>query len=302
MVDRKRLSEEVKSQPFLQWQGGKRALIGQLSGLLPKDLSEQKEFCYFEPFVGGGAMLFYMLNTFPNIGQVVVGDTNEDLIDAYTCVRDYPTVLISKLADMEKYLERQNSIDYKRAYYYDIRDRYNKRDSNIVTQTAYLLYLTKFGFNSLYRVNTNGMFNVSFNMYKAKTSNTIQAPEVIMACSKALQKVIFYNDDFSEVGNYVGGDEYKFVYLDPPYLTDGAKAPRQYSNVPFTFGEHRRLKAFIDTLHVQNCKVMCSNSDLPEIRELYHNYGFSKVKAVRKTSPKAENKNTQVEELVITNY
>ena len=300
MVDRKRLSEEVKAQSFLQWQGGKRALLGQLSGLLPKDLSEQKEFSYFEPFVGGGAMLFYMLNTFPNIWQVVVGDKNEYLIDAYTCVRDYPTVLISKLADMEKYLERQNSTDYRRAYYYDIRDRYNKRDSNIVTQTAYLLYLTKFGFNSLYRENANGMFNVSFNKYKK--NNTIRDPEVIMACSKALQKVIFYNGDFSELGNYVGGDGYKFVYLDPPYLTDGAKAPKQYSNVSFTFGEHRRLKAFIDMLHVQNCKVMCSNSDLPEIRELYHNYGLSKVKVVRNTSPKAENKNTQVEELVIINY
>ena len=300
MVDRKRLSEEVKAQLFLQWQGGKRTLIGQLSGLLPKDLSEQKEFSYFEPFAGGGAMLFYMLNTFPNIGQVVVGDKNEYLIDAYTCVRDYPTALISKLADMEKYLERQNSTDYRRAYYYDIRDRYNKRDSNIVTQTAYLLYLTNFGFNSLYRENANGMFNVSFNKYKK--NNTIRDPEVIMACSKALQKVIFYNGDFSELGNYVGGDEYKFVYLDPPYLTDGLKYQRQYSNVPFTFGEHRRLKAFIDTLHVQNCKVMCSNSDLPEIRELYHNYGFSKVKAVRNVSPKAENKNLQVEELVITNY
>ena len=300
MVDRKRLSEEVKAQPFLQWQGGKRALIGQLSGLLPKDLSEQNEFSYFEPFAGGGAMLFYMLNTFPNIGQVVVGDKNEYLIDAYTCVRDYPTVLISKLADMEKYLERQNSTDYRRAYYYDIRDRYNKRDSNIVTQTAYLLYLTKFGFNSLYRENANGMFNVSFNKYKK--SNTIRDPEVIMACSKALQKVIFYNGDFSELGNYVGGDGYKFVYLDPPYLTDGAKVLKQYTKEPFTFGEHRRLKAFIDMLHVQNCKVMCSNSDLPEIRELYHNYGLSKVKVVRNTSPKAENKNTQVEELVIINY
>jgi DNA adenine methylase len=68
------------AKPFVKWAGGKGQLIKQLSDLLPNDFEERKEVVYVEPFVGGGAMLFYMLSTYPNIKKAIINDLNLDLV------------------------------------------------------------------------------------------------------------------------------------------------------------------------------------------------------------------------------
>lgn len=160
----------VIAKPFLKWAGGKTQLIQQIENQLPENIIENN-FTYIEPFVGSGAVLFWMLEKFPNMERAVINDINTDLTNCYISIKENVENLINILSkwQSEYYLLSQNETE-KKEYYYDKRVLFNSRNSNQTTQSALFIFLNRTCFNGLFRVNRKNEFNVPIGSYK-KTSN-----------------------------------------------------------------------------------------------------------------------------------
>lgn len=152
---------KINAKPFVKWAGGKGKLLPQLEEHLPQILNE-REFTYIEPFVGGGAMLFYMLQKYPNIERVIINDINPYLTTAYRIVKQEPEELIERLSVLEQSYIALESEEAKKTFYLGVRDIFNEDDLDAVDRTKYLLFLNRTCFNGLYRVNSRGKFNVPF--------------------------------------------------------------------------------------------------------------------------------------------
>ena len=158
----------IEAKPFLKWAGGKGQLLSQLSEHLPERICNEP-FTYIEPFVGGGAMLFFMLQRFGNIKKAVINDVNEDLILTYRTIKDNVELLISKLNKLEKdYLAIADQEDRSKLFY-EVREQYNQNIGDSIERVSQLIFLNKTCFNGLYRVNKRGLFNVPFGKYANPT-------------------------------------------------------------------------------------------------------------------------------------
>ena len=204
---------KITAKPFVKWAGGKSSLIDCLIESLPNDFEEQTDVTYIEPFVGGGALLFYMLTHYPNIKRAIINDVNEDLINCYILIKNDPIRLIALLRNIEDEYNHLTSIEDKTRYYYKIRERYNNDEFLIEERTAYFIFLNKTCFNGLYRVNTKGKFNVPFGKYKRPK---ICDERLLMEVHRVLQKVEICVGDYKKIANNMV-DGYKFIYMDPPY-------------------------------------------------------------------------------------
>lgn len=146
---------ERTAKPFLKWAGGKSQLIDQLTIYLPEKVMN-REFVYIEPFVGGGAVLFWLLNIFPYLKRAVINDVNQDLINAYRVIAANPKELISILEIFQfEFHSLKDDLDKRKAYYYSKRAMYNERKQCSVTHAALFILLNHTCFNGLYRVNRN---------------------------------------------------------------------------------------------------------------------------------------------------
>ena len=143
----------MQGKPFVKWAGGKGQLLDQLSDLLPENLKDRKDLVYVEPFVGGGAMLFYMLSNYTNITHAVVNDLNSDLVAAYTVIRDRPEELIRELSVMQSAFYGCQSDEERKKFYLAKRESYNTRRAESVETAALFIFLNRTCFNGLYRVN-----------------------------------------------------------------------------------------------------------------------------------------------------
>ncbi len=182
----------TKAKPFIKWVGGKTQLIEQLDAQLPADFDKWENVTYIEPFVGGGAMLFYMLQKYPNIHRVVINDINRDLTTCYETVRDQPDELIASLKKLEgSYLAL--NMDEREKFFLSSRARYNEKNLDAVSNTALFFFLNRTCFNGLYRVNKSGMFNVPFGKY---VNPTICDPATIRKDSAILKRVEILTGDF----------------------------------------------------------------------------------------------------------
>ena len=150
----------IKAKPFIKWVGGKSQLIEQLEALLPSDFDKKEDVTYIEPCVGGGAMLFHMLQTHKNIKHAVINDINPDLTTCYTVVRDRPDELIRSLASIQEDYYQIKDEKKKKEYYLRVRDRFNSKPTDSIENTTLFFFLNKTCFNGLYRVNKTGKFNV----------------------------------------------------------------------------------------------------------------------------------------------
>lgn len=186
----------IVARPFVKWAGGKGALIKYLVDHLPSDFAEQQDITYVEPFVGGGAMLFYMLTNYPNIKRAVISDVNQDLISCYEIIKDNPVKLISLLKDIRDSYYQLPSLEEKSVFYYRMREKYNNEDLTPEERSACLIFLNKTCFNGLYRVNAYGRFNVPFGKYAAPP---ICDEDLIWANHKILKNVDIYVDRKSVV-------------------------------------------------------------------------------------------------------
>lgn len=295
---------QIKAKPFIKWVGGKSQLISTFEGLLPKKILQMEDITYIEPFIGGGAMLFYMLQHFSNIKRAVINDLNPNLIKAYKTIKETPESLIQNLSLIEReYLSIQEE-EQRKEFFLSMRQKYNEGGMSAIDNTVLFMFLNRTCFNGLYRVNSKGEFNVPFGKYKKPT---ICDAETIYADSELLQKVDIINGDFEQTEHYISNNT--FIYFDPPYRPlDATSNFTSYAKEAFNDDEQIRLKKYFDRLSNKNCLMMLSNSDCrsrnPQdtfFDDLYKDYIIERVYASRSVNanPKKRGKLT---ELLIRNY
>ncbi|MFC2370407.1 DNA adenine methylase [Segatella oris] len=292
------------TKPFVKWAGGKGSLVKHLSAHLPDNFRDKRNVTYVEPFVGGGAMLFYMLTHFTNIRRVVINDVNEDLIFCYKLIKNTPQTLIEQLKRIaNEYLQLSN-MDEKSRYYYKVRDKYNSKETIDEEKAAYFMFLNKTCFNGLYRVNTCGKFNVPFGKYK---NPTICDDKLILADHELLKKVDIYAGDYSEIMRFLGKG-YNYIYIDPPYRPlSGTAYFKEYSHNVFDDKEQEKLKIFCDIMTARGCKIMQSNSNSMDddgesyFAKLYQGYHITQIEAHRYINAHVGKRNKETE-LLIMNY
>lgn len=268
-------------KPILKWVGGKRQLLNDILPLLPKTTK-----FYVEPFVGGGAVL---LAKQPEHARI--NDYNAELINVYTVVRDNPDALLEKLRKHDE----KNSSDY----YYEVRALDRKpdfTDMSAVERAARIIYLNKTCFNGLYRVNSAGQINSPYGRYKHP--NIVNEPG-IRALSKYLQgDVTLMCGDYAEALRDL--PKGAFVYLDPPYMPlSQTSAFTGYTEGGFNYDEQVRLRDECVKLREQGVHFLESNSDCPEIRELYADFTIRTVQAKRAINSRG-NRRGAVSEVLIS--
>ena len=294
----------VKAKPFIKWVGGKSQLIEQLDALLPADFNNWENITYIEPFVGGGAMLFYMLQRYPNIQHAIINDINPDLATCYRTVRDNPNQLIESLRDIESAYFALQSEEERKEFFMAVRDRYNEKNLDPIENTTKFFFLNRTCFNGLYRVNKKGLFNVPFGKY---SNPTICDPETILNDSGLLQRVEILNGDFEGTFEYAQGNT--LFYFDPPYrpLSDTSSF-NDYAKEAFNDAAQIRLKEYCDRVNEAGFKFMLSNSDCKGKNEednffdvLYAAYQIERVLASRSINSNPS-KRGKLTEILVRNY
>lgn len=295
---------KVKAKPFLKWAGGKTQLLPTIDSFLPESFRKEKNVTYIEPFVGGGAMLFFMLQKYPNIKKAIINDINPHLIKTYIIIRDNPYALIDALTELQE--EFRNSADYEaqKGLFLNVRNRFNQDGITDIEEAAYMIFLNRTCFNGLYRENSKGGFNVPFGRY---ANPTICDESLLLSDSELLQNVEILNGDFVHTGEYVNG--YTFFYFDPPYRPlDATSSFNSYVKETFDDDEQIRLKDFYASLSSDGYLEMLSNSDCKGRNEqddffdkLYCDYFIERVYAKRNINANAT-KRGALTELLIRNY
>lgn len=279
------MKELTKPKPFVKWAGGKRQIIEELKKYIPEEYG-----CYYEPFLGGGALLFELMPK-----NAVVNDCNKELMNVYEMLFDYKNfVLMGNLLNKH---ERKHS----EKYFYEIRDldRDVEKFSKLKNyeKAARTIYLNKSCFNGLYRVNKKGLFNVPFG--KKNVVNTYDGENLLNI------HTYFNNNDVKllctdfalAVSDAKEGD---FVYFDPPYDTYN-NSFTSYTQEGFGKEEQKKLSELYRELDKKGVKLMLSNHNTEYIRELYDGYNIHVINAKRAINSKG-NKRGLVEEVIITNY
>ena len=294
----------AKAKPFVKWVGGKSQLIGQLETLLPAYFDSMEDVTYIEPFVGGGAMLFHMLQTHKNIKHAVINDINPDLTTCYTTVRDHPDALIRSLITIQDEYYTINSDAARKEYYLRIRDRFNNKPSDPIENTTLFFFLNRTCFNGLFRVNKAGKFNVPYGRYERPL---ICDETTILADSQILQNVNILTGDFEQTFEYIAGNT--FFYFDPPYRPlSHTSCFNDYAKEAFNDTAQIRLKRFCDRLQNAHIPFMLSNSDgLGQngtdrfFDDLFEHYEINRVWASRNVNANGA-KRGKLTEILVRNY
>ncbi|WP_369048690.1 DNA adenine methylase [Tenacibaculum sp. UWU-22] len=293
----------MRAKPFLKWAGGKTQLIDQIREQLPLNIIEQP-FTFIEPFVGSGAMLFWMLDNFPNLEHAVINDVNTDLTNCYLTIQNEVENLIKILAEWEFELHNlSDNQEEKKEYYYTKRTLFNQRNLEQTEQSALFIFLNRTCFNGLYRVNRKNEFNVPMGSYKRPQICNVENLKLV---SNALQNVTILNGDFSQTLEFA--NENTFFYFDPPYKPlSETSSFNSYSKDEFCDNEQIRLAQFCERLNNENYSWILSNSDVKGkdpnnnfFDDLYANFNIHRVNARRSINANPE-KRGKLTELLITN-
>jgi DNA adenine methylase len=246
------------AKPFLKWAGGKSQLINDIKTALPIELTSQK-FTYVEPFVGSGAILFWILENFPNVERAIINDINADLTNTYKVIAENPEKLIAVLEKFQKlYYTFENDAEGRKVYYMQQRALFNERSTNKETQAALFIFLNRTCFNGLFRVNKSNGFNVPIGSY---IKPTICDAENIMAVSKVLQRVEILTGDYKETLKYA--EHPALFYFDPPYKPlSKTSSFNSYAKDEFGDNEQIELRNFCKTLDEKDHYWLLSNSDV----------------------------------------
>lgn len=291
------------SKPFLKWAGGKTQLIKEIGAKFPCD--KEKKFTYIEPFVGSGAVLFWVLNNYPNLEKAVINDANSDLINTYRVISTSIEPLIDLLGKWEsEYYQLIPDDIAKKEYFYEKRVHFNTRESEKVVQAALFIFLNKTCFNGLFRVNKKNQFNVPIGSYKKPL---ICDKANLYRVHQSLAKVEILEGDFEETIQEATVNTY--FYIDPPYKPlNTTSSFNSYAKDTFDDNEQLRLKNFCDKLDEIGCKWLLSNSDVKNydpdnefFDDLYNQYSIERVQAKRNINSNA-NKRGQLNELLISNF
>lgn len=275
---------ERRMSPVLKWAGGKTQLIEPITANMPTTYNN-----YFEPFVGGAAVLF---NVAPE--RAFVNDINEQLINLYNQLKYAEESVISRVTEMDE-------TPCTKEFYYAIREKYNGKIAEREFDAecaALMIWINKHCFNGLYRVNSKGFFNVPYNNRVGGKSIDEQN---IRAISDYLQKsnVTLTCLDFEKACDGVTAGD--FVYFDSPYVPESLTANfTDYTMDGFTLADHERLAALFRRLDSMGAKVMLSNNDVPLVRSLYSDYHIQSLDVKRMINRNADKRTGK--EVLITNY
>lgn len=275
------------AKPFVKWAGGKSKLLPVLVENLPQDFA-LNAVTYIEPFVGGGAMLFYLLEHYHNIEHVIINDINPALINCYRRIQNDHLALIEELRILHHEYYNIDTLEGRRELFYALREEYNEievQDRNTIHAAALFIFFNKTCFNGLYRENANGKFNVPFGRY---VHPTICNDQVILDVHNALQNVQISLGNYDAILAMINWDQYNFFYFDPPYRPLlGANNFKQYTFNAFNDPEQEALKAFCDNINAHGAHFMLSNSDsevepnVSYFEELYDGYDVQHIFAPR---------------------
>lgn len=275
----------IKGKPFVKWAGGKRQIIYKLKKYVPDEFDT-----YYEPFIGGGALLFEL-----SPKKAVINDSNEELMNVYECLCDEEK--FKKMCSVLNHYETEHS----EAFYYDIRNKDRNKNSynrlSCYTKAARTIYLNKACFNGLYRVNSKNEFNVPFG--KKLKVNTYDGGNLITVSNYlTMNDIKILCVDFEDaVKSAKKGD---FVYFDPPYDSDTSTF-NSYTEDGFGKEEQRRLAKVFKELDAKGVYVMLSNHNTSLVNELYKDYHMHLIEAKRSINANGK-KRGKVEEVIITNY
>lgn len=270
-----------KISPFIKWAGGKRQLLEEIKDRFPKQYKR-----YYEPFVGGGAVLFEI-----SPKKASINDINPYLIHAYKTIRDDVFQLIKKLKEID-------GIEFDKEKYYSIRDAFNdkiEKEQFDLDTAALFIALNKRCFNGLFRVNAKGLFNVPFNG-KVKANSFDE--ENLIAISKYLKKITIRSVDFEKCARYARKGD--FVFFDSPYAPLNPTSFEAYTKEGFSEEEHKRLASLYKKLDKKGCYLMLTNHNTEFIRSLYEDYQIDVVQVKRMINSDAAKRTG--EEVIITNY
>ena len=278
---------KIIPKPFVKWAGGKRQLVPVLNENLPKTFGT-----YYEPFLGGGALLFHIL-TERNGQKCSISDLNSDLVLSYTTIRDKVDDLIASLRNHEKNYQKDS-----KSYYYYVRE---SNPGSEIEKTSRLIFLNRTCFNGLYRVNSRGKFNVPLGKYSnpniVNENNLYSVSSILQSSTIAIK----CRDFEAVLRDAKKGD---LVYFDPPYqpVSDTANFT-SYTNKDFTYADLSRLAELCIKLDSKGCKVLLSNSDSKEVADMFSTkpWNIVKIKANRSINSNSK-KRTGHFELLIKNY
>lgn len=306
------MAKGTEAKPFLKWAGGKGQLIDTLKKYFPKKLQEGKIRTYIEPFLGGGALFFYLIERF-EFEEIILNDINKECILTYRIVQNNVDELISLLETMEDSYIGKDDLS-RQEMFYNIRKTFNEEKKVIdyyscsrecIRHAAHMIFLNRTCFNGLYRENSKGEYNVPMGKYKKPL---ICDSENLAAASKALKGVKLITEDFEELTDYA--DENTFIYMDPPYRPLSITSSfNEYYKEAFNDDSQKRLCEWYKTLsNDKKALLMLSNSDPTNTNpddsffdELYKGFNINRVSAIRAINSKSSGRGA-VRELLITNY
>ena len=292
-------------RPFIKWAGGKSQLLDTIAKILPEGLG-CKITKYAEPFVGGGALLFSLLQKH-SFDEVYICDSNKELINAYSIIKDSCEELIKELRIMENEYLTLSTIEEKQDFYYKNRNTFNDEnlnDKNSVAKAALFIFLNKTCFNGLYRVNKNGKFNVPFGKHMKPV---ICDEKNLYAVSSALKNVSIKACDYHSVETFA--DDKTLIYFDPPYRPLNVNSAfTSYTEDSFNDKDQCELAELYKKLSCKGSKIILSNSDPHNIDEkddffddLYAEFNTRRIDAARVINSKASARG-KIKEILITNY
>lgn len=290
------------ARPFIKWVGGKTQLLDDIKQTLPHDLSQREGLTYVEPFVGGGAVLFWILQEYPNITRAIINDINAELICTYRVIKYDVESLIVELARLQAEYLPLDEVARKK-YFLAQRERFNGNNKTDIETAALFIFLNRTCFNGLYRVNSKGKFNVPHGRY---SNPRICDEKTLRADSIALQRVEILCGDFSQTGKYAGTNV--LYYFDPPYrpLTE-TSAFTSYSKDGFDDSEQMRLRDFCSQIASQESLFVASNSDPQNVDNgddffdhIYKMFSIKRVSAARMINSKG-NRRGAISEIMISN-
>ncbi len=273
-----------KIAPFVKWAGGKRQLLTQIKERMPKFYNK-----YYEPFVGGGAVVFEFLPQ-----NAVINDINRALVNTYRQICNEPELFLQVIYKMDSDMWEDG-----KKYYYSLRERYNDKlmkEEFDMELAALFVFMNKHCFNGLYRVNSKGLFNVPYNNNKRKSYDE----ENIRAISQYLKGVTILEGDFETAcENAKKGD---FIFFDSPYAPLNPTSFESYTKEGFDIESHKRLSRLFDNLTKRGCYCMLTNHNTELIKELYSNKGYILDIVSVKRMINSDASNRVGEEVIIYNY
>lgn len=291
-----------KAKPFVKWAGGKTQLLGEVQKSLPVNLCQYDNLTYVESFVGGGAVLFWILQEYPNIKKAIINDINADLICTYKVIKHDVYPLINMLDELQNcYLSLD--ADGRKLFFLKKRDLYNTKRCSDIETAALFIFLNKTCFNGLYRVNSKGEFNVPHGKY---ANPKICDKENLINVAKVLQRVEIICGDFA--ATEIFASENTIFYLDPPYKPlSETSSFTSYTKSGFNDAEQIRLRDFCSRIAQKGAIFVASNSDPTEesgmsfFDQIYEQFQIKRVPASRMINANPHNRGL-VSEIMISNF